>query len=59
LDEAGERLEPSISLEAFMQVCAGLDLAEKFEQRPCAEAMETASQITKALAWKSGWRVLR
>lgn len=35
-----------------MQVRAGRDLAEKFEQWPRAEAMETASQITEALAWK-------
>jgi hypothetical protein len=40
LDEVGERREPSVSFKGQMKFGSALDLAEKFEQRPHAEAME-------------------
>jgi hypothetical protein len=39
-----------------MQVRAGLDLAEEFEQRPRAKVMETAGQVGEALARKRALR---
>ena len=52
-DEMGVSIESCVSLEAFVQIRSGVEFAEKFEQRPWAEAMETAGQVQEAFAWET------